>query len=495
MNDVERVEPLFCIGESHCLRFRDRLARHPSLPRALHARTHFLMHIEAANFRDAGGLHADLAAALVATGLCVERPQDDGAMDLEAAHRATTFAERVLAARHAALADDPLVAPALLLFAGDRDCHSLAMRIGPGVDFELPDDPGYGRVEGAARVPFAAVEAAVTSRLQPFVDGLQLLRAAGFTRTMVHGLMPRTRDDERAARWCHGVRVAGAVRSKVAVVANRILARECRRLAVGFVDVWQALQQDGFLATGFDLDGVHANDAATSATFADVARCLRGVSRGDLNPAQYELLAELAGTTCDSGRGFWVYPAERLGVPVPPTADPDAVHAAVLAPAVRAALASGSAFDVGACLVHRRRASPAAAPVGVRRAWWSRRAATVRVTARAGGAATDVALPSGALLVFEPQSVDVTAAHGADDDGILVLGLLPRLPDETPSVAVVDGSEWPADPFRIEVAAAAARAPCRGGVWRRWAEVAGRTVVLEVPCAAPAEPSVVGSAP
>ena len=105
MTHVERLEPLHCLGESHCLRFRDRLYRSEQPARLLHARCHFLPSVEASNFTTNGGLHQDLAAVLLAAGLCSERRSEDGTFVIEATHRASTFAERVLAARHAALAD------------------------------------------------------------------------------------------------------------------------------------------------------------------------------------------------------------------------------------------------------------------------------------------------------------------------------------------------------------------------------------------------------
>ncbi|MCA8949698.1 MAG: hypothetical protein KDE27_09360, partial [Planctomycetes bacterium] len=181
--ELEQLEPLFCIGESHCLRFRGRLYRRPGRTRPLVAHVHFLKDVEATTFTGDGGLHPAVAAALLAAGVLVERPSDDddaeAGVELEPAHRATTFRRRVLAARHAALADEPLVAPAILLFAGDKELHGLACEL-DGADFELPQaDFEPSRGGGVTRVPFHAVEAAFAARLRPFFDGLAMLREAG----------------------------------------------------------------------------------------------------------------------------------------------------------------------------------------------------------------------------------------------------------------------------------------------------------------------------
>ena len=255
MAALERLTPLYCFGESHCLRFRGLLHRSKTLPNPLHAQARFLPHVRAETFMADGGLHPDLAAALIATELCTLTATEDGDEEvLGPAHQARNPKGQIPAARHAALAGEPLLAPALLLFAGDMELQGLLAQIGPGVDFELPEDTTYGVAAGSYRIPFDCIELALTRWLRPFADGLALLLEAGFTRTMVHGLPPRVKDDHRAAKWCGNSLVPASVRAKVTVAANRLLRQRCERLGVGFIDIWPDITTDGHLHPDFNLD-------------------------------------------------------------------------------------------------------------------------------------------------------------------------------------------------------------------------------------------------
>lgn len=483
MSRVERIEPLHCLGESHCLRFRDRLYRLDDPPRLLHARSHFLPGVEAGNFTAAGGLHPDLAAALLAAGLCSERRTTDGDVVVEPTHRATTFADRVLAARHAALADEPLQAPALLLFAGDKELHSLAVAIGPGVDFELPDDPGFGLVAERERVPYDTVEAAFAARLEPFATGLQMLREVGFHRTLVHGLLPRVRDDARTAQWCHGTRIAAAVRSKLALLGNRLLADACRRAGVDFVDVWDDLADHGYLDPRYDLDGLHANHRATEASLPTIARHLARFDVGHVNDAQYELQQELAevhpvAAECHAeafaADGFVLWsPAQQ---PCLASLTRGSLVAELATPALHALLEAGWAHRCG--LVGLAEGAPLAAATAPPVAAAVRAAVCalgeplrVRCLPRdepTGG--TELTLATGSLLVFDPGRVTICSER--PDPDALQLFVLPRLPAEPTQVVRLPTPAWPTDPFHV-------LGVDRDGanIARRWREVAGRTVV------------------
>ncbi len=529
MTGFERVLPIHCIGESHCLRFRNRLFTGAALPYPLYVRVHFLQDLQAATFTSEGGLHEDLAAALVAGGLCVASPQPDGSAELDTAHRASTFGDRVLAARHAALADEPLIAPAMLLFAGDNDLHTLAMQIGPETDFELPDDPGYGIIANARRVPYHDVESGLARALQPFFTGLELLGEAGFARTLVHCLLPRVRDEERVARWLHGMRVPATVRSKLAIVGNRLLAKNCRRLGFGFVDVWSELSSDGFLDPRFDLDGMHCNHRATTASLAAAAVQLARLAAHAVNPAQYELLHELAvprsaarseldEAFVDAGHvavtlramptpwhrdtglphtgGHFAHPEwSGLAADVVPAAQfvlpgPDhlrALHDLLFAAEVREALELGSDFAVGICTVRSLRPlGPAAvgatrslaAPAGARRALLVQHGAlTVTCTPRDDlGTAGSRHLGAGALLVFDPCRVQLSCTELDAGTEVLEIGLLPRLPDEVHRVLSTGWNDWPCDPFRIPLLGQPSYPPVDDDTLRRWREIEGRTV-------------------
>jgi len=484
MNGLRDGEVLHCIGESHCLRFSDLCWVDDR--RAITTRVHFLPDVEAANFTGDGGLHPDVAAALLATGLCTETAAMDGASEIVAAHRGTTFTDRVLAARHAALADRPLVAPTILWFAGDKDVHSLAVALGPEVDFEVPGHDEAIAV-GASRVLHADVEAALQHRLQPFFEGLQALATAGFTRSLVHALSPRCSDVDRVARWLGGAAIPTALRTKLARLANRLIRRRCDEIGVGFVDPWAELAVAGTLDPRFDLDGVHLNRAATERAFPRLVTAVDALGEGAPNDRQYELLAELAVTRTPSAdavaqqiaaRGHAVVPGAGRDA-APPGRDPRTL------PNLDG-LATGWAYEVGVVLTSRVAFAPAPRVVadalrGVRGAVVAATAGATITVRFANGGATAVQLAPGDVLLFDPARVDVSS-DAAADGALLHLLVLARLPAEEP-VVVERGGAWPADPFRV-----CGQSVDDAGVpttVRRWREVGGKTIVLPRPAAAP----------
>lgn len=489
MSRLVRSEVFHCVGESHCLRFSDLGWLDDGAVRSLVTRVHFLTDVTASNFSGNGGLHSDLSAALLGGGLCTEVVADDGCSELVAAHRRTTFASRVLAARHAALADQPLEAPPLLWFAGDKELHSLTLEMGEDVDFELPADPGFGRQPGARRVPYEDVEVSLRHLLRPFLDGLEMLTGAGFTRSLVHGLAPRSGNLDRIARWCSGVRIPASLRSKVAIVANRLLQRRCAELGLGFVDVWSELVgRDGLLDPRFDLDGIHLTRAATEVTFPAVAAALAGLGGGGANPKQYELLAELAvvrtqeraEVDADFERLGW---SAIAGVVHEDPRDAESLHACVGKPAVRHAIERGFGFEVGVVVAARVSAFvPATAPVESLAAV---RCAVlvpgdkgeVRCIVRsATGSDTEAVLAAGSLLVFDPMRiVGVSFATGLADVWQLVM--LARLPGEALQVLIAE-EVWPPDPFHVRGVVADGDP---GSALRRWREVEGKTVLVPRP--------------
>ncbi|MBL8750690.1 MAG: hypothetical protein JNK78_16140 [Planctomycetes bacterium] len=472
MSRFVRTELLHCIGESHCLRFSD-LCLVDDHDRGVQTRVHFLTNVEAGNFTGAGGLHPDLSAMLVAAGLCTEAVVADGTRELAPAHRSPTFAGRVTAARHAALADQALVAPALLWFAGDKELHAFALEMGDDVDFELPGDPGFGIRARARRVPHEDVEASLAYKLRPFLDGLCMLTDAGFTRSLVHALVPRSGDIERVARWCAGTPVPSALRSKLALLTNRLLGRCCASLGLPFVDPWADLAGDGgLLEPRFDLDGVHLNRSATELTLPQVAAALAAIGDGGPNPRQYELLAELAverGEAADSGespfalRGWSVVAAAGVR-------DERDLADGETANRFLAAIEKDWGFEAGLCVaaVGGISVSPVLHDVldAVRCALFVRspvKECTVSLW-DARRAVTGVRLENGSCLLLDPARV---RAALVDDPEVSIwhVKAFARLPREARRWLTSDG-QWPADPFRVR------------GDRRRWCEVEGKTVIV-----------------
>jgi hypothetical protein len=348
---------------------------------------------------------------------------------------------------------------------------------------------------GAQRVPFADVEAAVQHALEPFLLGLELLATAGFTRSLVHGLAPRCRDAERVARWCHGVRIEAAVRSKIAIAANRLLARRCAELGLGFVDVWADLAaDDGFLDPRFDLDGIHQNRAATERTFPRVVAALARLDDGEVNPRQYELLGELAvpraldGGGDDSAIGSgWTVVADAVQRDL---RDPADLRDYFERARIRDAMQRGWPFEVGPCVAARAaqpvpKALAGAAFAAVRCAVFvSGTAPELRCELRRNdGGDVAVTLAPGSLLVVDPAIVRGVTLPDSAPDAVWHATVFARLPGESVHV-ITASSAWPADPVRLS------GAERETGVLRRWREVEGKTVLVPRPDAVPAPAAV-----
>ncbi|MYM67029.1 hypothetical protein GTP45_09335 [Pseudoduganella sp. FT55W] len=240
--------PIYLIGESHTLIFRNLLFRAGANDQLFQCRIRFLPHVMAQNFfqQASNAFHPDLLEAfrgeeLLRANLAPSHLSLDGA----------TISGAWMEKR-------AVVAPALVLCIGDLDLHHLYGQFA-GYDFELPDDVHYGVDRSLRPVAYATLLAQVEKLLAPFIAGLRMLRAAGFTRMLVHCVPPRTSDDVATKRW---TKVHKSVRAKLTVMANQVLARECAANGIPFIDIWPETSKDGYLLPEFDLDGMHLTAAA-----------------------------------------------------------------------------------------------------------------------------------------------------------------------------------------------------------------------------------------
>ena len=252
--------PIYVIGESHTLIFRNLLFRASGGEQLFQTRIRYLPHVLAQNFCDPAvrAYHQDLLEAFRAEELL--------RADLSPAHHSLDGAT----ISGAWMEKRAIVAPALVLCIGDLDIHHLLTQFAD-YDFELPDDVHYGVDRARRPVAYATIRGQMEKLLSPFTEGLRLLRAFGFTRMMVHCVPPRTPDDAATLRW---TKVHKSVRAKLTVIANQILARECAAIGIPFIDVWPELCKDGYLLPEFDLDGTHLTVAAAQISLDKIVASL-----------------------------------------------------------------------------------------------------------------------------------------------------------------------------------------------------------------------------
>lgn len=531
MSSCEILLPLLCLGESHCLRFRDRVWRSAHLPQPLLARSRFLRGLSAQEFSGPEGLHPQVAEVLIAEGLCAVQEDTEGAPFLESCHAPEGRQRRQEAVRHSHLADFALQPPALLLFAGDSDLIGLSADIGPETDFEFPRDPGYGLEAEARRLPFAAVELGLRSRLQPFLDGLQLLHEAGFTRTMVHGFAPRSRNPELVAQWQFGRDLLPGMRSKLALLGNEILAEACGELGFGFIDLWEELARDGYLDPSYELDGLHLGAGATALSLEAAAHWLR--SAANWHGLPHELMAERGASPVESGpcvvdgdpalaaalvsrldlgepsAETWTHP-DWVGPREPPAAVPGLrrLRVDMLQPLWELLVDPAEGTESAPCAGVRFagvRAYAAATPDLVGRTWGfpcppgGRRACTVLrgdlQLEFEEGESGSITLGPGQSLHFDARTPPPRCIATAADCVLVDWAMLPGPESEGLQLLDAGHNVWPVDPFRIAIPTPICDPPCPSGVLRRWTEVAGLTVPVDEATEVEAsEPRACGSA-
>jgi hypothetical protein len=256
--DLGRASPVYFVGESHTLPFRDALFQ-PQAPGDIYlGRVRFLQ-IFASRYLEGGAIHPDILKALMGEQLLDEQGN------------ATHLAKDRQTFRTAEVSGVPVREPVLVLFAGDLDVFDMLRQTGKGYDFDLPDDPGYGVDRTLTPIPLSAIDMRLRNAFLPFISACGTLREMGFGRIMIHSLPPRLRD-------IGAVDLPGALqmRAKLTVFANRVLRQASVTLGIPFIDAWQDLTDGLYLRPQFALnDGVHLTRAAAQFSWRQVIETTR----------------------------------------------------------------------------------------------------------------------------------------------------------------------------------------------------------------------------
>jgi hypothetical protein len=497
------VTPIHMVGESHSLVFSNLLFRAAGCGDAYLCRTRFLP-LLAADYSDGANIHADYANALLGEGI-VDQAFRPAFMNADPAA--------------AFLAGTPLMAPPMVLFAGDMDLHQLFPQMAE-FDFLLEDDPHYGVDKARQLLSYADVRDHISSVLAPFLATVEQLRDVGFNRLMIHCLPPRTRDNEAASRWTGGTVVDAPVRAKLTLAANRLIQAFCDRAAIPFIDTWPELTIDGYLRPEFELDGVHVNRASAMVSLAKIASNLCDRTTRIWNIPRYESAVsqadrrrppappsrldaqwrdaglvhasldasfiEKAATGLSSAwshenphaRPDWIgWPSD--GCPGMASAEPDSSWLADGALCLdtgeaRDLLHAGSAHELTIASFRPVRYAagaegiqPLPSPPGTRRALILP-SPTDRVAFESveGGMLLSGEIAAGSCIVYDPQRVAFQLRSGKEDVELIELALLPRLAGQPFRVARAGLCDWPADPYAFNVSGMKAFPPFDGPAFR-----------------------------
>lgn len=253
-----RANPIYFIGESHTLPFRDGLFRPQAPGDTFLGRVRFLQSF-ASRWLEGDGVHPNILKAMQA-----EQLLDDEGNPAYLAKDRLTF-------RTAEVSGVPVRDPVLVLFAGDLDVFDMLRQTGKGYDFDLPDDPGYGVDRTLTPIPFSAIDMRLRNTFLPFISACGRLREAGFGRVMIHSLPPRPRAAEM-----FDLPGSPGMRVKLTVFANRILRQACANLGMPFIDVWDDLTDGLYLRPEFCLkDGVHLTRSAALFSWTKIVEKMR----------------------------------------------------------------------------------------------------------------------------------------------------------------------------------------------------------------------------
>lgn len=252
-------QPLYMIGDSHCLIFRDLLFAAPTGQQTFITRAKYCPGLAAHNMVDGQGqLNTTLLHALYTELLLL--PNGDGLIPRHLA--TTTYAEDFSMA-----IDQPRISPPLVFFLGELDLRAIFLKKwDPGSDFHLPprlaDANGHLEVLPALPkgpiVPLQLVTEFALQLLQPFLIGLGQLKRLGFEQLFVTALPPQTIDDREYEK--HNQYACPAkLRYKALLYFNCLLAELCTGHGIAFLNTWPHLTHQDIFDARFYLDGQHLN--------------------------------------------------------------------------------------------------------------------------------------------------------------------------------------------------------------------------------------------
>jgi len=243
--EVETVLPVYIVGDSHSLPYRNMVFREKWTGAWVMARSKYIPSLTAHDFFDptTGDFHSEFIGFLEYEGLV-------------RAGRATHLSMNEVDFAIAKAAGQPVRPPLILVAVGEIDVRGPIMRVLKNTHDFVPPFATSLPLLDKPLVPWDVIEEAIEERLGPFVAGLQQLIAAGFKRIYVQSVVPPTRKEERI-RELQRYDCPVTVRTKLVQAFNWKMAAKIRSINLTMLDNWSDLTDGGLLRPEFDFDGVH----------------------------------------------------------------------------------------------------------------------------------------------------------------------------------------------------------------------------------------------
>ncbi|MDB5069327.1 MAG: hypothetical protein JWM87_438 [Candidatus Eremiobacteraeota bacterium] len=263
VEQIAHPVPLYFLGDSNTLIFKDRVFSVPGSPAPYLGRTMHTPGLGAFDLCDAdGNLNFIVLSRLVGEHLLIA----DGNGSWRAYARIGTQALNFVQDAEGRVRRDPPI----LLFCGVFDWLLFFQEIGGReVGSEAPDAVGFD-----AAVTIAA------RYLEPLERGLLLLRSYGLRNVCLHSIQPPSPDDE-AFRNAFFPCTARA-RYQTVRLMNHLLRGVCERTGTPFVDLWPLVTgADGMVDSRYCFDPVHLNLDAALLTIEVLVETLRARSAAE----------------------------------------------------------------------------------------------------------------------------------------------------------------------------------------------------------------------
>jgi lysophospholipase L1-like esterase len=243
--EVETVLPVYIVGDSHSLPYRNMVFREKWTGGWVMARTKYVPGLTARDFYnpETGEFHREFIAFLEYEGLV-------------RAGRATHLSMDEVDFSIAKAMGQAALPPLILITIGEIDVRGPILQLLKDTHDFVPPFPTTLPLLDKPLVPWDVIDEAIEARLGPFIAGLQQLIAAGFRRVYVQSVVPPTRQEARI-RELQSYDCPASVRTKLVQAFNWKLGAKCRSLNLVMLDRWSELTEGDLLRPEYDFDGVH----------------------------------------------------------------------------------------------------------------------------------------------------------------------------------------------------------------------------------------------
>jgi lysophospholipase L1-like esterase len=243
--EPEAVLPVYIVGDSHSLPYRNMVFREKWTGAWVMARTKYVPGLTANEFFNptTGEFHPEFIAFLEYEGLV-------------RAGRATHLSMDQIDFAIANASGQAVRPPLIMLTVGEIDVRGPILQLLKDTHDFVPPFPTTMPLLDKPLVPWDVIDEAIETRLSPFIAGLQQLVAAGFKRVYVQSIAPPTRQEARI-RQLQSYDCPVTVRTKLVQAFNWKLGPKVRSLNLVMLDRWTDLTENDLLRPEYDFDGVH----------------------------------------------------------------------------------------------------------------------------------------------------------------------------------------------------------------------------------------------